>query len=128
MFLTILRLSIMSQTNLIFFPFTYIIVFKDPTGKFVFNSRKLVVEHLRTTNFDLSDDDLVTIMEESDSESDLSDTESENSDTEDDDEDDIIRRKKENIYQIPSNYIKKEIKLESEFLLADNQTNDFMSF
>ena len=94
----------------------------------MFNSRKLVVEHLRTTNFDLSDDDLVTIMEESDSESDLSDTESENSDTEDDDEDDIIRRKKENIYQIPSNYIKKEIKLESEFLLADNQTHDFMSF
>ena len=123
-----MNISRYSDLVLIFFPFTDIIVFKDPTGKFVFNSRKLVVEHLRTTNFDLSDDDLVTIMEESDSESDLSDTESENSDTEDDDEDDIIRRKKENIYQIPSNYIKKEIKLESEFLLADNQTNDFMSF
>merc|ERR1712083_1171714 len=56
--------------------------FKDPTEKFVFNSRKLVVEHLRSTNYDLSDEDLVSIMEDSDSESDLSDTESEQSDEE----------------------------------------------
>merc|ERR1719342_288031 len=98
--------------------------FKDPTEKFVFNSRKLVVEHLRTTNYDLSDDDLVSIMEESDSESDLSDTESEHSDTDEEEEEDVTRRKKE----MPSTAIKKEIKLESDFLLADNQLNDFMSF
>ena len=79
---------------------------------------------MRTTNYDLSDDDLVSIMEESDSESDLSDTESEHSDTDEEDEEDVSRRKKE----MPSTAIKKEIKLESEFLLADNQLNDFMSF
>ena len=90
----------------------------------MFNSRKLVVEHLRTTNYDLSDDDLVSIMEESDSESDLSDTESEHSDTDEEDEEDVTRRKKE----IPPTAIKKELKLESEILLADNQLNDFMSF
>ena len=56
--------------------------YKDPTGKCVFNSRKLVVEHLRRTNFELSDDDLVTIMEESESESDLSESETEESDSE----------------------------------------------
>merc|ERR1711915_707704 len=60
--------------------------FKDPTEKFVFNSRKLVVEHLRTTNYDLSDEDLVSIMEDSDSESDLSDTESEGTDEENEEE------------------------------------------
>ena len=105
---------------------------KDPTGKFVFNSRKLLVDHLRTTNYDLSDEDLVSIMEESDSESDLSDTESEDSDTEEEEEEeeeDIIRRKKASLYQIPPTAIKKDIKIESEFLLADSQPkNDFMSF
>ena len=89
----------------------------------MFNSRKLVVEHLRSTNYDLSDDDLVSIMEESDSESDLSDTESEHSDSEEEEEEDVIKRK------IPAAAIKKETNLESEFLLADNQTkNDFTSF
>ena len=108
------------------------IFFKDPTGKFVFNSRKLLVDHLRTTNYDLSDEDLVNIMEESDSESDLSDTESEESDTEEEeeeDEEDIIRRKKASLYQIPPTAIKKDINIESEFLLADSQPKtDFMSF
>ena len=104
--------------------------FKDPTGKFVFNSRKLLVDHLRTTNYDLSDEDLVNIMEESDSESDLSDTESEESDTEEEEEEeDIIRRKKASLYQIPPTANKKDIKMESEFLLADSQPKtDFMSF
>ena len=95
----------------------------------MFNSRKLLVDHLRTTNYDLSDEDLVNIMEESDSESDLSDTESEESDTEEEEEEDIIRRKKASLYQIPPTAIKKDIKIESEFLLADSQPkNDFMSF
>ena len=97
----------------------------------MFNSRKLLVDHLRTTNYDLSDEDLVSIMEESDSESDLSDTESEDSDTEEEEEeeDDIIKKKKASIYQIPPTALKKDIKIESEFLLADNQSrNDFMSF
>ena len=71
-------------------------------------------------------------MEESDSESDLSDTESEDSDTEEEEEeeeDDIIKKKKASIYQIPPTALKKDIKIESEFLLADNQSrNDFMSF
>ena len=56
--------------------------YKDPSGKNVFNSRKLVADHLRNTNFELSDDDLVSIMEERDSESDLSASESEASDVE----------------------------------------------
>ena len=89
------------------------------------------MDHLRTTNYDLSDDDLVSIMEESDSESDLSDTESEESDTEEEEEDeeDIIRRKKASLYQIPPTAIKKDINIESEFLLADSQPKtDFMSF
>ena len=90
------------------------------------------MDHLRTTNYDLSDEDLVSIMEESDSESDLSDTESEDSDTEEEEEeeeDDIIKKKKASIYQIPPTALKKDIKIESEFLLADNQSrNDFMSF
>ena len=77
---------------------------------------------MRTTNYDLSDDDLVSIMEESDSESDLSDTESEHSDTDEEEEEDVLRRK------TAPTAIKKEVKLESEFLLADNQLNDFMSF
>ena len=88
----------------------------------MFNSRKLVVEHLRTTNYDLSDEDLVSIMEDSDSESDLSDTESEHSDSEDDDEqlDDDDDRRKNSSYQIPRNEIKKEIKLESSESLLNS--------
>ena len=92
------------------------------------------MDHLRTTNYDLSDEDLVSIMEESDSESDLSDTESEDSETEEEEEEeeeeeDVIKKKKASLYQIPPTAIKKEMKIESEFLLADNQPpNDFMSF
>eukprot|EP00091_Calanus_sinicus_P016260 TRINITY_DN35543_c0_g1_i1.p1 TRINITY_DN35543_c0_g1~~TRINITY_DN35543_c0_g1_i1.p1 ORF type:complete len:126 (-),score=25.46 TRINITY_DN35543_c0_g1_i1:23-400(-) len=67
--------------------------FKDPTGKYVFNSRKLVVEHLRSTNFDLSDDDLVTIMEDSESESDLSESETRRSDYEKEDRYDYKEKK-----------------------------------
>ena len=51
--------------------------YKDPSGKIVFNSLKLVADYLR-----LSDEDLVSIMEESDTESDLSESESEASDME----------------------------------------------
>eukprot|EP00092_Neocalanus_flemingeri_P095652 GFUD01121700.1.p1 GENE.GFUD01121700.1~~GFUD01121700.1.p1 ORF type:complete len:587 (-),score=142.27 GFUD01121700.1:50-1762(-) len=46
--------------------------FKDPTGRFVFNSRKLVVDHLKQHCHELSDDHLLSILEDSDSESDLS--------------------------------------------------------
>jgi len=49
--------------------------FKDPTGSFVFNSRKLVVEHLKKNCYDLSDDQLLSILEDSESESDLSEDE-----------------------------------------------------
>ena len=101
--------------------------FKDPTEKFVFNSRKLVVEHLRSTNYDLSDEDLVSIMEDSDSESDLSDTESENSD----DEEEVSKKpiKKEYYSQIPENEIKTETVENAEFLLKDNILHDdLMSF
>ena len=50
--------------------------FKDPSENFVFNSRKLVVEHLRRSNFDLSlTFDVEGILEESGSESDLSESE-----------------------------------------------------
>merc|ERR1712226_303606 len=55
--------------------------FKDPTGQHVFNSRRLAVEFLRKTRYDLSDDTLVKILEESEDESDLSDSE-EDSETE----------------------------------------------
>jgi len=76
--------------------------FKDPSEKFVFNSRKLVVDHLRRTNFDLSDDQLVTIMEESDSESDLSDTESEASDEEEETMSELRRKHQPDFYPAPS--------------------------
>ena len=99
--------------------------FKDPTEKFVFNSRKLVVEHLRSTNYDLSDDDLVAIMEESDEESDLSDTESENS--EDEDESQVTRQ--QYYYPINAENIKEETVENAEFLLVGNSVgDDLMSF
>jgi len=46
--------------------------FKDPTGTFVYNSRQLVVEHLKQNHCELSDDQLLSILEDSESESDLS--------------------------------------------------------
>jgi hypothetical protein len=49
--------------------------FRDPSGQHVFNSRRLVVEFLRKTRHDLSDEVLVSILEESEDESDLSDSE-----------------------------------------------------
>ena len=56
--------------------------FKDPTGVQVFNSRKLVVDFLRRTNFELSDDDLLDILEDSGSESELSESETDESEEE----------------------------------------------
>ena len=50
--------------------------FRDPSGQHVFNSRRLVVEFLRKTQQEqLSDEQLVGILEESDDESDLSESE-----------------------------------------------------
>ena len=75
--------------------------FKDPTGNFVFNSRKLVVEHLKNNSYDLSDDQLLSILEDSESESDLS----EDADLEDSDEDEnekqaaVIDRENNNVYE-----------------------------
>merc|ERR1711936_623936 len=51
--------------------------FKDPTGQHVFNSRKLVVEHLRNRDENLSRSDLLSILEESESDSDLTVSEEE---------------------------------------------------
>ena len=51
--------------------------FKDPTGSQVFNSRKLVVDFLRKHSYELSDDDLLDILEDSATESELSDSETE---------------------------------------------------
>jgi len=64
--------------------------FKNPTGKFVFNSRRLVVDHLRKQCFELSDDQLLSILEDSESESDLSEEES----TEDTDEECYLKEEK----------------------------------
>ena len=61
--------------------------FKDPTGKFVFNSRKLVVDHLKHNSCELSDDHLLSILEDRDSESDLSGDELVDIDTDTDSED-----------------------------------------
>jgi len=46
--------------------------FRDPTGMSVYNSRKLVVNHLKHHCYELSDDQLLAILEDSESESDLS--------------------------------------------------------
>jgi len=51
--------------------------FRDPTGTHVFNSRRLVVEFLRKTRYDLTDEELVGILEDSEEESDLSESEEE---------------------------------------------------
>lgn len=50
--------------------------FKDPTGHHVFNSRKLVVDHLRR-NDELSREQIQQILNESESESELTDSEEE---------------------------------------------------
>ena len=50
--------------------------FKDPTGHHVFNSRKLVVDHLRR-NEELSREQIQQILNETESESDLTDCEEE---------------------------------------------------
>ena len=97
--------------------------FKDPTEKFVFNSRKLVVEHLKSTNYDLSDEDLVAIMEESDSESDLSESEEDDSEEEDGGD-----KQSRYFYPIKAENIKEEIVENAEFLLASSATDDLMSF
>ena len=55
--------------------------FKDPSGRHVFNSRRLVVEHLRR-NYEISQEYLVNILNDSESDSDLSDSD----DNSDDDE------------------------------------------
>ena len=49
--------------------------FRDPTGHHVFNSRKLVVDHLRRNDCELSREQLQRILNESESESDLTDSE-----------------------------------------------------
>ena len=49
--------------------------FRDPTGHHVFNSRKLVVDHLRKNDYELSREQLQRILNESESESDLTDSE-----------------------------------------------------
>lgn len=49
--------------------------FRDPTGHHVFNSRKLVVDHLRKNDHELSREQLQRILNESESESDLTDSE-----------------------------------------------------
>ena len=49
--------------------------FRDPTGHHVFNSRKLVVDHLRKNYHELSREQLQRILNESESESDLTDSE-----------------------------------------------------
>ena len=49
--------------------------FRDPTGHHVFNSRKLVVDHLRRNDYELSREQLQRILNESESESDLTDSE-----------------------------------------------------
>ena len=57
--------------------------FKDPSGSFVFNSRKLVVDHLKNHCYDMSEDQLLSILEDSETESDLSDDIAEDSEYED---------------------------------------------
>ena len=101
--------------------------FKAPGGKYVFNSRKLVVEHLRRTNFDLSDEDLVSIMEDSDSESDLSDSETEESESEE--EGDTLNSRSEMFGDITAAVdVKRESIENAEFLLSDIPLDDLMSF
>jgi len=70
--------------------------FRDPSGKHIFNSRRLVVEFLRKTRYSLKEKDLAGILEESSEESDLSDTddESEREDFKDEDGDLEYREKK----------------------------------
>merc|ERR1711962_406091 len=70
--------------------------FRDPSGKHIFNSRRLVVEFLRKTRYSLKEKDLAGILEESSEESDLSDTddESEREEFKDEDGDLEYREKK----------------------------------
>ena len=49
--------------------------FKDPTGHHVYNSRRLVVDHLQRNYYDMSREQLQTILDQSDSDSDLTDSE-----------------------------------------------------
>ena len=56
--------------------------FKDPTGEHVFNSLKLVVEYLRSNRLELREDKLKDILEDIESDSDLSESELEDSDGE----------------------------------------------
>merc|ERR1712183_349823 len=51
--------------------------YKDPTGEHIFNSRKLVVEHLRGNRLEINDDKLKAILDDSEPESDLSESEQE---------------------------------------------------
>ena len=48
--------------------------FKDPTGRHVFNSRRLVVDHLSRNYYDVSRSQLQSILDDSDTESDLTDS------------------------------------------------------
>eukprot|EP00090_Calanus_glacialis_P003567 TRINITY_DN12625_c0_g1_i1.p1 TRINITY_DN12625_c0_g1~~TRINITY_DN12625_c0_g1_i1.p1 ORF type:complete len:528 (+),score=165.00 TRINITY_DN12625_c0_g1_i1:857-2440(+) len=56
--------------------------FRDPTGEHVFNSRRLVVEHLRGNRLELEEDRLREIMGDSGVDSDLSESDFEESDIE----------------------------------------------
>jgi len=74
--------------------------FKDPTGSFVFNSRKLVVEHLKKNCYDLSDDQLLSILEDSESESDLSEDEDvEDSDQNENEKLAVVDVENNNVYE-----------------------------
>jgi len=79
--------------------------FKDPTGSFVFNSRKLVVEHLKKNCYDLSDDQLLSILEDSESESDLSEDENvEDSDQNENEKIVVVDVENNNVYE-DDNYL-----------------------
>ena len=102
------------------------------------------MDHLRTTNYDLSDEDLVSIMEESDSESDLSETESEASDEEEEMSelrskhqtyypapslDSVPPDQEATFYPVPASDIKTEVVEMAEFLLSDQVIqDDLMAF
>eukprot|EP00092_Neocalanus_flemingeri_P035099 GFUD01038197.1.p1 GENE.GFUD01038197.1~~GFUD01038197.1.p1 ORF type:complete len:537 (+),score=136.66 GFUD01038197.1:50-1660(+) len=56
--------------------------FKDPTGEHVFNSRRLVVEHLRSNRLELQEEKLREILDDSGADSELSDSEHEDDEVE----------------------------------------------
>jgi len=51
--------------------------YKDPSGEHIFNSRKLVVEHLRGNRLEINEEKLKLILDDSEPDSDLSESEEE---------------------------------------------------